>query len=166
MYVGAASPDTSGGPDNVSPDVGHGLNNAHRIHTNIINLSDKKLPHSVQSLLTRGLSFIPTQHTEYTRNVLPRDFDNFIDKYISKWMRWIPNKANRILLDTSENMKYVLHECVHIPTFLNLSKQENKALQQLTEDKDIIIAKADKGDYVVVLPTSRYLELAHKHLSD
>ena len=49
---------------------------------------------------------------------------------------------------------------------LTLSRVENRALRQLVEDKGLVVAKEDKGDSIVMFPTSRYLELAYKHLRD
>ena len=48
----------------------------------------------------------------------------------------------------------------------NLSKREQQALRKLIKDDSLVISKADKGDVVVVLSTSQYLDLAHEHLSD
>ena len=43
---------------------------------------------------------------------------------------------------------------------------ERTAVRQILEDKDILVSKADKGDVMVIMPTSQYLELAYRHLSD
>ena len=78
----------------------------------------------------------------------------------------MPNRVKRIMLDTMESLNDALSKCEDVPVLPNLSKVESKALRQLVEDKDLVVTKADKGDSVVVLPTSRYLALAHEHLSD
>ena len=48
----------------------------------------------------------------------------------------------------------------------NLTKGERAALKELTNNEDLVICKADKGDVTVVMNTSQYLVLAHKHLGD
>ena len=38
--------------------------------------------------------------------------------------------------------------------------------QKLSKDSELIISSADKGDKIVVLHTSQYLDLEHTHLKD
>ena len=53
-----------------------------------------------------------------------------------------------------------------VPPKLNFPQRLNRALMSLKEDSTIIIAKADKGDTVVVMDSSHYYGLAAKHLAD
>ena len=53
-----------------------------------------------------------------------------------------------------------------VPPKVNFSQRLRKALTSLKEDSTIIIAKADKGDTVVVLDSTHYYDLATKHLAD
>ena len=39
-------------------------------------------------------------------------------------------------------------------------------MHALRENRDIVIAKADKGDAIVIMNTAHLVELAHVHLSD
>ena len=48
----------------------------------------------------------------------------------------------------------------------NFSQRLRMALKSLREDPSIIIAKADKGDSVVVINLEQYYGLAAKHLAD
>ena len=52
------------------------------------------------------------------------------------------------------------------PPKLNFSQRLRNALTALKEDSTIVIAKADKGDTVVVLDSAHYFDLAAKHLAD
>ena len=48
----------------------------------------------------------------------------------------------------------------------NLSKQEQKALQDLQKRDDIIIINADKGGAITILDTKDYVKEANRQLSD
>uniref|UniRef100_A0A8C9ZUU2 Uncharacterized protein n=1 Tax=Sander lucioperca TaxID=283035 RepID=A0A8C9ZUU2_SANLU len=48
----------------------------------------------------------------------------------------------------------------------NLSKFENEALRQLSENNDIVIKPADKGSAVVLMDRKDYLWEGHRQLSD
>ena len=52
------------------------------------------------------------------------------------------------------------------PPKLNFSQRLRNALTSLKEDPTIVIAKADKGDTVVVLDSAHYFRLAAEHLAD
>ena len=65
-----------------------------------------------------------------------------------------------------KNIKQDLSECSPVEVGPNISKGERKALRQFMQGKGLVIFKADKGDVVVVLSTSTYLELAYEHLND
>lgn len=48
----------------------------------------------------------------------------------------------------------------------NLTKEERVALKELTDNKNIVIKKADKGGVVVVWGYDQYTEEAHRQLGD
>ena len=48
----------------------------------------------------------------------------------------------------------------------NLSKGEEKAMEELAERKDIIITNADKGAAVVIIDVEKYISEANRQLSD
>ena len=53
-----------------------------------------------------------------------------------------------------------------VPPKSNFSQRLRMALKSLKEDPNIIIAKADKGDWVVVMDSEHYRGLAARHLED
>ena len=48
----------------------------------------------------------------------------------------------------------------------NLTHGERAALRSLVADSERIICKADKGDTIFTLDTSKYLQLAHGHVNN
>ena len=64
------------------------------------------------------------------------------------------------------DIKNKLHSIKVVPPKLNFPKRLRKALTSLKEYSTIVIAKADKGDTVVVLDAVHYYDLAAKHLAD
>ncbi len=48
----------------------------------------------------------------------------------------------------------------------NLSTHQKEALGKLSENKNLVIKKADKGSTMVVLDKQDYVEKGFKHLSD
>ena len=48
----------------------------------------------------------------------------------------------------------------------NLTRKEQQALNQLTNNPMLIISKADKGSTIVVQDRSEYIAEATKHLND
>ena len=48
----------------------------------------------------------------------------------------------------------------------NLSKAEQKAMEELEKRKDIIITNADKGGAVVIINVEKYINEANRQLSD
>ena len=135
-------------------------------YTNIINLSGKKLSHHAQSVLSKGLSFIPTPCIQNTSRTLSKDLEEFEGKYVNTWLERVPYRAKRILKNTMIKIRSDLYRCSTVQCGPNLSTGERQALCQLAKDDSLVISKSDKGDLVVILSTTRYLELAFEHLSD
>ena len=48
----------------------------------------------------------------------------------------------------------------------NLSKGEQKAIEELAKGKDIIITNADKGSAIVIMDVEKYIKEANRQLSD
>ena len=48
----------------------------------------------------------------------------------------------------------------------NLSKVEQKAMEELSKQKDFIITNADKGGAVVIMDVEKYINEANRQLSD
>ena len=77
----------------------------------------------------------------------------------------------------SENRDFLKHKLkdICLPTLksysfdnvnTNLSEAESIALKHLTERKDLVIQKADKGNTVVITDRTKYLEGIKSLLSD
>ena len=93
-------------------------------------------------------------------------FKDYKTLYIEKYKYQIPNRAERILKSTLKAIEYDLKHCHAVPIPPNISSEQRACLQQLSEDQRLIISPADKGDKIVVLNTSQYLDLAYSHLND
>ena len=68
--------------------------------------------------------------------------------------------------NTLNNIKHDLSTCNIVHLNPNLSNAEKDSLQKLMKDEDLIIAKADKGNSVVLILTTKYLEITHEHVND
>ena len=73
---------------------------------------------------------------------------------------------NDIMAKTLHNIKKEIHDIQVVPPKLNCPQRLRNALISLKEDPEIVIAKADKGDTVVVLDSAHYYSLAARHLAD
>ena len=59
-------------------------------------------------------------------------------------------------------------EIAHVkrPKYSNLSKGEQKALEDLQERDDIVIVNADKGGAVVIMDVTDYVEKSERQLNN
>ena len=89
----------------------------------------------MRTLLGRELSFIPAQKSRNTQEELVKHLHDFENRYIDKWMMKVPNRARRILLKTTQCIKYDLRNCTHIPMIPNQSKQESNSLKIIEEER-------------------------------
>ena len=116
----------------------------------IYNFSDYQLTESEKSVLCKGLQFaFPPSKLEYADFMLPfellfRDIKNF-DLSVPQ-SKAVKSK----LLDTAFSSfdKFNKNQVKS-----NLSKEEQKALQNLRKQKHLVIQKADKGNTVVIRPS-------------
>ena len=120
-------------------------------------------------MLHLGLKFIqaPEYKSIFSASThLIADIQATFDKYIwpkSKFLTKVQkNTLNNVLLDIINNIQSVQT----LPPLPNFPQRLKNALKSLREDQDIIIAKADKGDTVVIMDSTQYYSLACKHLSD
>ena len=135
-------------------------------HTNVINILGKKLFYNTKSLLSKGLSFISTPRIKEEGEELLKDVERFESIYINEWLKRVPHRTRLLLEKTMTNIKIDLYGCSPLQVVPYLSRHERKALNQLIKDKSLIISKADKGDAVVLLVSTAYIELAYEHLRD
>ena len=110
------------------------------------------------------LKFIPSPSVKsisYATNYLIKDIEVALEKYIWPKSSVLTKAQDGILTKIS----YKNHNIQVAPPNLNFSQKLRNALTALKEDPTIIIAKADKGDTVVVLDSAHYCSLAAKHLA-
>lgn len=165
------------------PHTTHCVNCAQKVQ-NVLNLSTIFSPSAAQiKLLERGLTFIPNPNTHnnselhrdihlYHRRLKNIDYfprNNYNHTPFTFPSTWEPSWSN-----LSKPMKQLLKK--DIVTFNdyiadpdrvdNLSKTERVALQQLKNNKNIIIKPADKGSKVVIMDSQQYAFEAHRQLSN
>lgn len=157
--------------------------------TNVLNLSDVQLGPHEESLLSKGLGFIPTTGLNFTNTKLG------ISKFINRLK--IQNffyKSDH--LTNTEHIKFdpfklpstwsphdsltpkaITDFQIQLNQFLdstpknyklrdNLTPEERDSLKKLKNNKNIIIKPADKGQGIVVLNTSDYILEANRQLND
>ena len=79
------------------------------------------------------------------------DIEVTFEKYIWPKSRFFTRAQDNIMLTVLLDIKNMVHNMEVRPPELNLSQRLRVALKSLKDDPSIIIAKADKGDAVVVL---------------
>ena len=121
------------------------------------------------TLLRLGLKFIQVPSKKFISSALDgllSDIEVTFDKYIWPKSNLFTRAQDSIMVKVLSNIKNMIHNMEVRPPKLNLSQRLRLALKSLKEDPNIIIAKADKGDAVVVLDSEHYHGLAAKHLAD
>ena len=155
-------------------------------HNIITNLSDIELSAAEESLLRKGLNYIPTAR-DLSRNELFNGFDalrttlrksnDTTPTETTKTRKspfFKPSKttihAQTYLPPFTEGLLDELREdLAHLPTLNaqpNLSKQEWNALTRLKNDKNIVINNGDKGSSIVLQNRKDYIKNNEDHLSD
>ena len=96
------------------------------IYSNVVNLTNRKLLRNVQSLLNKGLPFIPPQHDIHPLDALKEDLDTcrFKEKYIDKHIQNVPNWAKRIVKSSLKGNEFDLSNSLVTSIGSNLSKVE------------------------------------------
>ena len=125
------------------------------------------------SYLSKGLNFYPTPSI-VNKAELKEDIDNFSRRMRLKWhfkdqpnnenvnkfkpkSKFNPKYENQLLetyLKVAENSIMEITEDGKV--FSNLSKEEKQALNDLKNDKTIVIKSADKGSAVIVWDRDDY----------
>ena len=135
----------------------------------IANLSERRLNEDEELLLQLGLKFIHTPDPSY----LPSAPRQFLYDVQSTFEKYIFSKNPTLTLAQRTTMRKVfgdsrkaIKKMKVIPPRPNFTQRMRNALISLKQDKSIIIAKADKGDTIVIMDSDHYFGLAHKHLAD
>ena len=133
------------------------------------NLSSRKLTTDVFTVLSLGLKFISSpshRNTSYAVNHLIVDIEATFDKYVWPKTNVMTNAQNVVMANILRDIRNRIYRVEVVPPKQNFSQRLRNALITLKEEPTIVIAKADKGDTVVVLDDMHYYELAAKHLAD
>ena len=112
--------------------------NKNRIH----NLSDHILAEDELSVLTKGLSFVPTP---------TKTFKQDTNRY---WNKFKTRMLTQYIFFAIQN------------TYSNLTLQEKSALNNLKNNQSIVIKPCDKGGGICTMNTRGYLTKIHTHLQD
>ena len=154
----------------------------------IINLSNKyKLKNSDARILEKGLTFIPTPSNDNILKEIKTSLRNLFnkmstvyhfrnmkpfDKTLHRKTNWTaPKPKNKNLLkyftETEQDIINFIKFTDFSNTTHNLDKTEQNALEKMrTNNKNIIIKKADKGGAIVIMDENDYIDKIMKHLND
>ena len=137
----------------------------------ICNLSSYTLSNSEYSVLSKGLKFIPTPRTDVSSD-LEENIDTLANDprrtyYFHKHptatyvphpfkakSNWQAPPGHTQLEEFISTLKKASDELPHTYTHPNLTREEHKALHNLSKNPDITIKMADKGSKIVVQDTS------------
>lgn len=154
---------------------------------NVIILAKNFSPSQAQlDLLNKGLTFIPTLDLGKDRkSQLQLDVQNYHRKlslaaYFGEENRreplpfmpastWVPPMdkiPEEIHLLIEEDKKCLKELSKFSPEKPNLSKDEVRALRELTKNKNIIIKPADKGSVVVIMGRDQYIKEVQRQLTN
>ena len=141
-------------------------NPKHDVKDLIFNFSSHVLTSSQESLLMKGLNFaLPPKILKYEDYLL--DFELLF--------RTVKFNNEICKSDEIENFKLGLRNVAHTSLKFynrkrkkleNITEEEHRALNELISLDDIIIQKADKGNVIVLLDKSTYIEKMEDILSD
>ncbi|XP_045178135.2 uncharacterized protein LOC123538232 [Mercenaria mercenaria] len=155
----------------------------------VTNLSSRILTEAELSLLSKGLSFVPTRHrvdmtkihsdlAEWERRMrLKEYFHDKEDTYTvdldeepwceKKKSEFTPEPGRDKYLDAYiEEVKNAIVNGIHDKCTSNLSKSERKAMKALLNDNNIIIRPADKGSGIVIVDAEDYIKKLEKEVKD
>lgn len=156
-------------------------------HT-VVNLSKRLLTEAEISLLSKGLKFCPMPEKidvynlrkdirDYIRRIRLREYfysedevdGDFSDKpAFRNKSKWCPEKNREIAIEAYVDAveKAILAYDLDKTYRRNITRDEQRALENLRGYEDIIIKQADKGSAVVVMDRDAYIEEAMRQLDD
>ena len=133
----------------------------------VINLSCHTPTPDELEVLSLGLSFVPSPRPGHFSNErLRSDFETLREQRISRYTCGVPPASAQVLSSVCSGIEENLARVRVLSSESNLPLHLRKALSNLKGNRDLVISKADKGDAVVLMDTSHYVDLAWKHLSD
>ena len=150
----------------------------------IKNLSNKKITDAQIKLISHGLKFIPVNklNKNRIRRQLLQDFETFARRMRLKYMfyghnrnvhpfyvksNWNPPVQRSVALESYlEEVKLQLTEIQITKPKQNLSRDEQKALNELKQNNDINLKKADKGSTTVIMNKTDKIKEGENLLND
>ena len=121
----------------------------------VINLSSRELTKDQESLLKKGLKFVPI--------VRLKNYDDYVTNIEKGLMKLAP----------CGKLDYLRHQIVDVLTKSkarsvkdNLTKGERRAIRELRDDKSIRIVPADKGKATVVIDKQKFNDMVETMLAD
>ncbi|XP_013855711.1 uncharacterized protein LOC106511508, partial [Austrofundulus limnaeus] len=154
---------------------------------NVVNLSQSFTLTSAQfTLLNRGLTFVPTKgsnkniffqsqydlqqyHRKIKLAVYHKENDNAdIPRFTPKsdWAPALSQLPPQVTTLINNDLKYMREKFKIHNNKSNLSRDENKALEELMKNRNIIIKPADKGSAVIIMDKEQYLYEGYRQLND
>ncbi len=154
----------------------------------VTNLSSRKLTEAETSLLSKGISFVPSKKhvdlskihsdlaewerrmrlAEYFHSDENQERKNEKEEYeIKKESRFTPEPGREKWLDAYiEAVKNDILNGIKENGQSNITRQEKQALHTLLNDSSIIIRPADKGSGIVITDANEYVEKLRNELND
>ena len=154
----------------------------------VVNLSKRLLTPAETSLLSKGLSSCPTPRdidlfalrkdiSEYVRRLRLKEY--FLNKdYVGGGFSsypafrhrstWCAERNRDLILEAYISMleKEIFSSNLKAQCHRNISREEQKALENVRNYDDIVIKQADKGSAVVILDRDKYVAEAMRQLND
>lgn len=135
-------------------------------------------------ILNKGLTFAPTlnkiNYNDINKNIIRFErklqlhhyffnkdkHENIIHIPFNSNADWWPNTLNPDITLACYNLKQEIHKFYQRRTIHNLTQIEKKTLNELKDNTDITIKKADKGGGIAILNTDDYLNKISDMLND
>lgn len=173
------------GPLNLAPEGDHGIQGLHAQEV-VVLAPNFKLTGPQHSLLSRGLTFIPTIHiNKFQKEQFQLDLQNYHRKIKlatyyknsnnkdklpfvgpSTWappLHLLPEEVGRLI---QEDDKLIKKHYKTIDEKPNISFEESQALKELKNARHIVIKPADKGSAVVIMGRDQYILEVERQLND
>ena len=151
----------------------------------VFNLSQKVLNDTEIRILEKGLDFAPIQN-KINEPGLRSDFEDFCRRMRTKWYfrneptsefsetpafspesTWKPPMSHPNVEVFLNQIEQEIFKEVQSPLgYLNLFKEELRAVRSLANDRNIVIKKAEKVSYVVICDRSDYIMEAETQVND
>ena len=101
----------------------------------ILNLSGEDLTNAQQSILTKGMNFVPRNYRDNTKDVIMS-----VEEAVWRMPAEEADEVRTVIIRSlQEDCRMVRH---------NLHREERQALKELRNNKKLTILKADKGNFL------------------